>query len=188
MSNEQKQPASLPTDSSSADLSRRPFLVTASGLAMSGGLLAAYGTFGVMLGRFVYPAAAHNRGWLFVCTVDALKPGEALDFTTPAGAKIVIARQGEGSDAESFLALSSVCPHLGCRVHWESQNDRFFCPCHNGAFDKSGGPIAGPPQAANQSLMRFPLKVENGVLYLEAPLTSLASAPVPSDARSAGVA
>jgi Rieske Fe-S protein len=98
-----------------------------------------------------------------------------LDFTSPTGAKIVVARQGDGTEAEDFLALSSVCPHLGCRVHWEGANDRFFCPCHNGAFDKSGNPIAGPPQAAGQSLTRFPLKVESGLLYLEAPLTSVAA-------------
>ena len=53
---------------------RRQFFTTASGLAMTGGLLTAYGTLGIMMGRFVYPAAAQNRGWLFVCTVDSLAP------------------------------------------------------------------------------------------------------------------
>lgn len=173
---------------SGAEPYRRPFLTTASGLLMTGGLAAAYGTFGFMLGRFVYPARAADRGWLFVCTVDSLPPGEALDFTTPTGAKIVVARQGEGVTADDFLALSSVCPHLGCRVHWEGQNDRFFCPCHNGAFDKSGKPIAGPPQQANQSLVRFPLKVEAGLLYLEAPLTSVVACPPAGNSCEQGVA
>ncbi|HQX48477.1 MAG TPA: Rieske (2Fe-2S) protein [Planctomycetaceae bacterium] len=156
---------------------RRRFLTTASGSAMAAGLLGAYGTFGYMLGEFVYPASGSVRGWLFVCTTETLAPGEAMDFTSPAGAKVVVARQGAGTSAEDFLALSSVCPHLGCRVHWESQDDRFFCPCHNGAFDREGKPISGPPQAANQSLVRFPLKVENGLLFLEVPLESLASCP-----------
>lgn len=167
---------------------RREFLATASGLAMTGGLVAAYGTFGIMLGEFVYPAASLSRGWLFVCTVDRLAPGEALDFTSPAGAKIVVARQGQGTSAVDFLALSSVCPHLGCRVHWEAQGERFFCPCHNGAFDRSGSPIAGPPKAAHQSLVRFALKVESGLLYLEAPLTSVAACPQKSDPRNQGIA
>lgn len=170
-----------------AEPPRRRFLTTASGLAMTGGLVAAYGTFGYVLGEFVYPAATHSRGWLFVCTVDRLAPGEPLDFTSPAGAKIVVARQGTGTTAEDFLALSSVCPHLGCQVHWEAAGERFFCPCHNGAFDRNGNPIAGPPKAANQLLVRFPLKVENGLLYLEAPLTSVAAAH-PDDPRSQGVA
>jgi Rieske Fe-S protein len=152
---------------------RRRFL-TASSALMAGGLAAAYGTLGVMLGEFVYPAdVSDERGWLFVCTTNRLAPGEALDFVTPAGAKMVITRQGEDEQAGDFLALSSVCPHLGCRVHWEPQNNRFFCPCHNGAFDKSGKATAGPPQAANQSLLQFPIKVENGMLFVEAPLTSI---------------
>lgn len=167
------------------DPPRRQFL-TASGIAMSGGLLAGYGTFGYMLGEFVYPAGQQNRGWLFVCTIDRLAPGESLDFTAPSGARIVVARQGAGVGTEDFLALSSICPHLGCRVHWEGE--RFFCPCHNGVFDPSGSPVSGPPKAANQSLVRFPLKVENGLLYLEAPLMSLACCPQDSVPRNEGIA
>jgi Rieske Fe-S protein len=140
---------------------------------MAGGLAAGYGTFGVMLGEFVYPAGDAPRGWLFVCTLEELKTGEALDFVTPAGAKIVVTRFGNSARTEDFLALSSVCPHLGCRVHWEANNNRFFCPCHSGAFDKSGQPTEGPPKAANQSLVHYPLKVENGLLFVEAPLTSV---------------
>lgn len=153
---------------------RRSFLTTASGIAMTAGLVAGYGTFGTMLGRFVYPASGRNRAWLFVCTVDALAPGDALDFTAPAGTKIVVAHHGPGTSSEDFLALSSVCPHLGCRVHWEGPQNRFFCPCHNGAFDRDGKPISGPPKAGKQPLTRFPLKVEDGLLYLEAPMASVA--------------
>ena len=164
--------------SSNDEHPRRRFLTTASGVALTAGLCGAYGTFACMLGEFVYPAANKSKGWLFVCTVDHLAEGEALDFTSPTGAKVVVARQGAGTKEEDFLALSSVCPHLGCRVHWESQNDRFFCPCHNGAFDRDGKPVSGPPQAANQSLVRFPLKVENGLLFLEVPMESLVASPL----------
>jgi cytochrome b6-f complex iron-sulfur subunit len=175
-------------DSQHTDQPRRGFLASASGAAMVAGLSGAYGTFGYMLGEFVYPAAGASRGWLFVCTVDSMAPGDALDFTSPVGTRVVVARQGAGSTADDFLALSSVCPHLGCRVHWEAQNDRFFCPCHNGAFDREGRPVSGPPQAANQSLLRFPLKIENGLLFLEVPLDSVACSPVAgsSDADECG--
>lgn len=157
-----------------AEPPRRLFL-SSSGLAMTAGLAGAYGMFGTMLARFVFPAGPSPRGWLFVCEAESLAPGNALDFTTPAGAKIVVARQGNGTDASDYLALSSVCPHLGCRVHWEGAKDRFFCPCHNGAFDRQGNPTEGPPKAASQALVRFPLKVENGLLFLEAPLVSIAT-------------
>lgn len=162
-----------PVAESTSETGRRHF-IGASSVAMAAGLAGGYGTFAFMLGRFVYPAGAISRGWLFVCQVDQLAPGAAMDFATPAGQRIVVARQGDGTTAEDFLALSSVCPHLGCRVHWESTNDRFFCPCHNGAFDRQGKATAGPPLSGHQALTRFPLKVESGLLFLEAPLTSLA--------------
>jgi nitrite reductase/ring-hydroxylating ferredoxin subunit len=159
-----------------SDQSGRRRFVTAGSLIMAGGLAAAYGTFGVMLGEFVYPSGRGNRGWLFVCTLEQLASGEAMDFVTPAGAKIVVTRLGSGVEAQDFLALSSVCPHLGCRVHWEANNDRFFCPCHNGAFDKSGKATAGPPKTAGQALIQFPLKIEGGLLFVEVPLTSVVQA------------
>lgn len=140
---------------------------------MAGGLVAGYGTAAVMAGHFLYPTEDTSRGWQFVAPIDEMRLGESLDYVAPSGAKVVIARQSEGDRAEDFIALSSVCPHLGCAVHWEPQNDRFFCPCHNGAFDRSGKPTAGPPKQSNQELIRFPLEVREGLLFIEAPLTTV---------------
>ena len=53
--------------------------------------------------------------------------------------------------------------------------ERFFCPCHNGAFDPQGRATEGPPAAAEQSLTRFPLKVENGLLYIQVPLDAVST-------------
>ena len=91
----------------------------------------------------------------------------------PSGAKIVVARQAEGDTEDAFIALSSICPHLGCKVHWEASNDRFFCPCHNGAFDAQGAPTEGPPAAANQHLTRFRLSVEKNLLMIQVPVGGL---------------
>lgn len=157
------------------DTPRRGFLQWTSSLIMGGGLAASYGTLLAFAGRFLFPSTKHATMWQFVSTVDQLQSGDSLPFTTPFGAQVVVARQGEAGTAEDFIALSSVCPHLGCAVHWEAQNDRFFCPCHNGAFDASGKPTEGPPAAANQELTRFPLKVENGLLYIEVPSEGLNS-------------
>lgn len=172
-------------DAPSEQQPRRSFLTTASGVAMTTGLVAGYGTFGTMLGRFVYPATTQSRSWLFVCTVDSLAQNEAIDFVSPSGTKIVVAHQGPGTTSDDFLALSSVCPHLGCRVHWEGSQDRFFCPCHNGAFDREGNPISGPPKAAHQSLTRFPLKVDKDLLYIDAPQVTVACR-ADADARNPG--
>lgn len=41
-------------------------------------------------------------------------------------------------------ALSTVCPHTGCAVDWEGQEQKFICPCHHSVFDKRGGYLSGP--------------------------------------------
>lgn len=80
------------------------------------------------------------------------------------GNQILVKRGPDG-----FHAFSSVCPHLGCRVHWESDNARFFCPCHRGVFDKDGKAIAGPPADGGQNLAEVPLTVDedSDVVYIE---------------------
>ncbi len=157
---------------------RRKFLTAGSTIAMAGGLAAGYGTFGVYAGRFLYPTDDDTLGWQFVSTVDEFSVGDSREFIAPSGAKVVIARQGETNDASAFIALSSVCPHLGCQVRWEPQNNRFFCPCHNGAFDPQGVATEGPPAKAKQALLQFRVKVENELLYVEVPLKSVTQGDV----------
>jgi cytochrome b6-f complex iron-sulfur subunit len=156
---------------------RRNFLSATSVLAMSGGLVASYGTFGVMAGQYLYSSGSRGLAWQFVGVVNDFHLGQSVEYTAPSGAKVVIARQNEGQGADSFIALSSVCPHLGCQVHWEPHNQRFFCPCHNGAFDPLGRATEGPPAKARQQLVRFPLRVDDGQLFIEAPMQSLTSGP-----------
>jgi len=160
-------------DANQEEADRRGFLTTSSSLVMLGGMAAGYGTFAFQIGTFLYPAHAGKSMWQFVCTLEQLAVGESLPFTMPSGTQVVVARQSEGDTADAFVALSSICPHLGCQVHWEAVNERFFCPCHNGAFDASGKPTLGPPAKANQQLTRFPLQVEGNLLLIQVPLESI---------------
>jgi Rieske Fe-S protein len=153
---------------------RRDAMALGSTLAMAGGLAAGYGTFFVYAGRFLFPHGSQPITRAFVATVEDFRPGDSIVFHAPSGATIVIARQGDTGDVKDFVALSSVCPHLGCQVHWEPQNDRFFCPCHNGAFDPSGKAILGPPKDADQSLAEYPLSIENGLLMIDVPDATIA--------------
>ena len=141
---------------------------------MAGGLAAGYGAFATIAATYLYPPHDSVTGWLFVNDLARMKKGDSLVFRSPSGASIVIARNGEAGTAADFIALSSTCPHLGCQVHWEGQNNRFFCPCHNGSFDEAGVATGGPPKDAKQSLPRYPLKVEGGLLYIEVPLERVA--------------
>jgi Rieske Fe-S protein len=66
-------------------------------------------------------------------------------------------------DGREFTAMSNVCTHLGCRVRWIADQGEFFCPCHNGVFDRQGNVLAGPPP---RPLDRYPVKVENDQLFI----------------------
>lgn len=167
--------SSSPSPESPESVPRRTFLGGASTLAMAGGLVAGYGTFGSLAVRYLYPSGGLRKVWLFVTDLKRVQPGESFTYRAPSGATIAIARKGGAGTAEDFIALSSVCPHLGCQVHYEPQNDRFFCPCHNGVFNKDGVATGGPPGEAKQSLARYPLRLEKGLLFIEVPSQSLAS-------------
>jgi Rieske Fe-S protein len=164
--NDETRPDAAP---SPEDGDRRGFLKQASRAAMAAGLLGGYGGFAAVAGRYLYPARTGEVMWQFVSEVDGIKVGEALRYRGPSGETINIARQARNGDASDFIALSSTCPHLGCQVRWEGQNERFFCPCHNGVFDPTGKAIAGPPGEAGQSLPRYDLRVENGSLHIAVP-------------------
>ena len=48
--------------------------------------------------------------------------------------------------AETPVALSLACTHLGCRV--AGTPGGFACPCHGSRFDAAGAPVTGPARAA----------------------------------------
>jgi len=171
---ESKQPE--PNDDSAASAGRRKFLTTFSTAAMTAGLAGGYGGFALIAGRFLYPARPPEVRWQFVTATDRLREGESLLYRAPSGETINVTRQGRNGDASDFIALSSTCPHLGCQVHWQAQHERFFCPCHNGTFDPQGRGTGGPPGDAGQSLPRYPIRVEEGRLFIEVPVETLASA------------
>lgn len=164
---------------------RRSFLSGAGSLAMACGLTASYGTLAVMAGQFLYPSSDSPKGWMFLTDMARLQPGESFTYRAPSGQTIAVARVANKGEASDFLALSSVCPHLGCQVHWEAQNSRFFCPCHNGTFDSSGKATGGPPAAAGQSLRRYPLKVERGLLFIEVPTAKTVASQCPAPQEDA---
>ena len=66
-------------------------------------------------------------------------------------------------NGRDYIAMSNICTHLGCRVRWITEDEDFFCPCHNGVFDKEGKVVAGPPP---RPLDRYEVKVEDDQLYV----------------------
>jgi Rieske Fe-S protein len=155
---------------------RRGFITNASRAAMAAGLVGGYGAFAIVAGRFLYPATSDDVMWQFVTESDGIKVGESIRYRGPSGETINITRRSRDGGADDFIALSSTCPHLGCQVRWEQQNNRFFCPCHNGVFDPAGKAIAGPPGEAGQWLPRYEISVENGLLMIAVPPPRFAGA------------
>lgn len=142
--------------------SRRDFVAAA---LMGGGLLLAYGTMAVQSLLFLLPERLRPRTrLLFAGRVDQFAEGSVRTFRDLDGNPILI-RRGE----QGFEAFNSTCPHLGCRVHWESEEGIFFCPCHRGVFDERGVAVSGPPADAGQNLAHVNLKVDDvaGVIYIE---------------------
>jgi len=40
--------------------------------------------------------------------------------------------------------FSARCPHLGCRLEFDSKKERFQCPCHGSLFSRKGRRLQGP--------------------------------------------
>ena len=165
MPDEAKPDAQSPAE----DPDRRGFIKNASRVAMTAGIVGGYGGFAAIAGRYLYPSRTGEVMWQFVSEVAGIDVGETIRYRGPSGETINITRMAREGDSDDFIALSSTCPHLGCQVRWEAQNDRFFCPCHNGVFDPSGVATSGPPGEAGQSLPRYELKVEGDLLKIAVP-------------------
>ena len=107
------------------------------------------------LGRRRGPAAVQEIGNVADMAVGGVRPFHYPD----AGGPCLLLRP----DAQTFLAFSQKCTHLGCAVTPDAGGKRLLCPCHKGVFDAATGrPLAGPPR---RPLPRVVLEDRDGVLY-----------------------
>jgi Rieske Fe-S protein len=75
-----------------------------------------------------------------------IAPGEGA-VVNLRGQKLAVYRNGQGD----LSALSPVCTHLGCHVHWNTTQKSWDCPCHGSRFDPQGLVLNGPAIAALES-------------------------------------
>jgi Rieske Fe-S protein len=68
-----------------------------------------------------------------------LKNGEGKLMTVD-GENVAAYRDGEGT----LHLVSSICPHMGCIVHWNEVETSWDCPCHGTRFSVEGGVLEGP--------------------------------------------
>jgi Rieske Fe-S protein len=81
---------------------------------------------------------------------DRLKrPGARTALDVPRGEGRVVVVDGEriavSRDAQGKVcAVSAVCTHMGCIVHWNGAEKSWDCPCHGSRFDCHGALLDGP--------------------------------------------
>lgn len=47
-------------------------------------------------------------------------------------------------ESQTLHAYSAICPHLGCVLQWNKDENSFDCPCHGSRFTCSGTVVNGP--------------------------------------------
>jgi Rieske Fe-S protein len=118
------------------------------------------GALAYVAGRFLYPVAKSKPPPSYVCLESELPRNEPLQIKDPQGRNVLIMRDSDGE----LMAIGTVCTHLGCAVYYRPEEKVFECPCHQGFFDSTGEPIAGPPQ---RRLDRYPIEVREGKVFVQ---------------------
>lgn len=122
------------------------------------------------------PLSEKGRGgrWVRTVKLDQLEEGEpkrvaivddrrdawSVERNVELGSVWLVRRGDE------VLALSAVCPHLGCSVNavGSGRDAGFSCPCHTSAFDASGKRTSGP---SPRDLDRLETKIEDGHVMVD---------------------
>lgn len=111
-----------------------------------------------------------SKQWVPILDEDALAEGETKEVPFTVRVKdgyetvdrtyvVYLVRSEDG-----IVALDPSCTHLGCRIKFQADKDRYFCPCHGGVFDRSGAVVSGPPP---KPLVRHEVQVREGKIWVQ---------------------
>ncbi len=158
----------MDASSSTKDMTRRKFMSAA--ITAIGGLVSA--VIGLPAIAYIIGPALQQKteNWIRLGAISKVEVGTPTLFKATVERRTGwITDQEELSayvlteDGQTYVALSNICTHLGCRARWIPEQEVFFCPCHNGIFDKNGNVVSGPPP---RPLDRFEVQNEDGVLFI----------------------
>ena len=116
------------------------------------------------------PKARKDQEWVDFGDVTKLAAGQPVEMvgrrTRTDGWKVIsekvtawVVKARDGG----VVAFGPRCTHLGCAHHWDDNQAKFVCPCHNSFFDKTGAVLSGP---APRPLDRYTVKIEGNKLLL----------------------
>ncbi len=120
--------------------------------------------------KFLRPSgSSSSEKWLDVMPLSEIKGDKPLPHSVISDQSAGWASTKEEHrvyvlPAKNNQVLSAVCPHEGCEVAWQEQNQVFACPCHESSFAADGSKIDGP---ARRGLDPLPARVENGTLQIQ---------------------
>ncbi|MGF1490578.1 MAG: ubiquinol-cytochrome c reductase iron-sulfur subunit [Prochloraceae cyanobacterium] len=75
--------------------------------------------------------------------------------------EVIVVRNPE---TEAIVALNSVCPHKGCNVEWDAEDNNLECPCHDSEFALDGKVLEGP---AKEDLAVYEVKQEEDSILVK---------------------
>ena len=108
--------------------------------------------------KFLWPPAATVGGEGSVgIPVEDLLVGQSR-VVSLKGEPVLIIRE-----ENKVVALSAVCPHLGCVVRYKGGGS-ILCPCHEASFDLNGNVTGGP---SPRPLTYYPVRIVGGRIVVE---------------------
>lgn len=84
----------------------------------------------------------NNNGTGNDLKIDLTLPANA-DLLSPGGF-VVVSDVIVINSAGTYIALSVICTHAGCRVSYNASAGNLPCPCHGSVFSTAGAVVNGP--------------------------------------------
>lgn len=135
---------------------RREFL---TGLGIVGAVIIAIGMFLKNILAYLFPPGKKKTFHKYlVAKTGEIPVGKAKEITI-AKKPVFVVNLGK-----EYKVFSGICTHLGCIVRWEEQKGRFYCPCHQGIYDRTGKVTGGPPP---RPLDEYKVEVENKLVFIK---------------------
>jgi Rieske Fe-S protein len=103
-------------------------------LALAGGVAAATAVSGL-----VGCSSGNEAPAMVEVALDAIPEGGRLEVLL-GEMPVELRKTADGVEARSLW-----CTHSGCHFKWRSDQEIYFCPCHEGKYNANGKPISGPP-------------------------------------------
>lgn len=140
--------------------SRRDLLAN---LAVAATVIPGFGLVTRYVFRFLVPRSGHGAEEVLIGKLSGMPVGASRLINGVHGNDLIAVRLADNQ----VKIFSSICTHLGCRVHWDPTAGNFLCPCHMGRFDANGEVIGGPPP---EPLPAFPVNVQDDHLFVRVPV------------------